>query len=374
MNMNDCPVRLCKLPKFRHRSDTTDILNVHYRFNTTQPSEYIAIFQKLAPSTIQITVLATTHALRYPSPSLTFRIHGGPRYTLPDTVTYPHVLNYPDTFLVLPTITSTTNYIIPRIIIQIWPESIVSHTMGVASDAWMKLNPEYTYVSYDKVTALEFIKLHFNKHVVRAYELLERDDCRTYLFRYCYLYIYGGIFVDTVTVPQVPLYAYIARDTIFALVDSQLSCGVGTSFIATQKENPLIEYLIRNIVWNICTKQQTHISESIVKDAIFGRSLNIYFGRESNSPDPLRELNTGYRRLYTTDNTSILDKMKRIILYNTYINPEVNTLVYTPIIPSSSADDESVEDPLVIGKLPLLSHPSIVSSSPHPSSSSVHPL
>lgn len=351
--MNESPVQLCKLSKFRPKSDTTDVLNVHYTFDTSQPSEYVAIFQKLAPSTVKITVLTSALALER-IPSLTFRIQGGPRYTLPTGTSYPYILHYPDTFLILPVIPPTC--IIPRTIIQIWPEEIVSQSMGFATDAWMKLNPEYNYITFDSRSAHQFITTHFNKYVVRAYESLERDDCRSHVFRYCYLYLHGGVFVDAVTVPQVPLYAYMPKDTVFTLTDSVLPHGINTTFIATQKQNPIIEYVIRNIIWNICTKQQTYISQQLVKDAIFGRSLNIYFGREPNTPNPLQEFKSGHRRLYSSLNNSIVDKMQRTILYNSYINPDINTIFY-PTIPSSSANDESAEDLLVIGKLPLLSHP-----------------
>lgn len=354
--MSECPIILYKLPKFRPKSQTTDVLNVHYKFNTTQASEYVAIFKKLAKSTVEITVLTSELAVGLNNiPSLTFRIQGGPRYTLPNTTTYPHILQYPETFLVLPTITPNTPNTIPNTIFQIWPESVVSQTMGFACTAWIKLNPDYNYITYDSESALQFIKTHFNKYVVRAYQSLERDDCRICLFRYCCLYVHGGIFADIFSVPQVPLYSIIPRNTTLLLTDSQLSYGIGSSIIATAKHNPIFEYIIRNITWNICTKQQMNISQNLVNDAIFGRSCNIYFGKDPNTDCPLTELKSVCRRLYThATNNSIIDIMQRVILYTTYVNPEVNKLLHQST--HASSDGESADDLLAIGKIPLLSY------------------
>jgi mannosyltransferase OCH1-like enzyme len=57
-------------------------------------------------------------------------------------------------------------------------------------------NPEFTYYLYDDKMCRDFIEQHFDKSVVYTYDKLIPGAYKADLFRYCVLYINGGIYLD----------------------------------------------------------------------------------------------------------------------------------------------------------------------------------
>ena len=86
---------------------------------------------------------------------------------------------------------------IPRRIFQTWN----SFTTNVKElhDRVMKLindNPEYEYNMFDDDESLKFIKENFKKEVADAYENVIPGAYKADLWRYCVLYIHGGVYLD----------------------------------------------------------------------------------------------------------------------------------------------------------------------------------
>ena len=57
-------------------------------------------------------------------------------------------------------------------------------------------HPDYNIELYDNITALEFIKKNYDNRIVVAYQKLRPYNYKSHIFRYCYLYKKGGIYVD----------------------------------------------------------------------------------------------------------------------------------------------------------------------------------
>ena len=57
-------------------------------------------------------------------------------------------------------------------------------------------NPEFTYMLFDDKMCRDFIKAHFANDVVNAFDALKPGAYKADLWRYCVLYIYGGIYMD----------------------------------------------------------------------------------------------------------------------------------------------------------------------------------
>ena len=57
-------------------------------------------------------------------------------------------------------------------------------------------NPEFTHHLYDDAMCREFIKRNFPDNVVRAFDMLNPGAYKADLWRYCVLYIHGGIYLD----------------------------------------------------------------------------------------------------------------------------------------------------------------------------------
>lgn len=63
-------------------------------------------------------------------------------------------------------------------------------------DIIVKENPEFDCQLFDVEEARKFISDHFDSNVVTAFDTLKPYSYKSDLFRFCYLYINGGIYVD----------------------------------------------------------------------------------------------------------------------------------------------------------------------------------
>lgn len=82
-----------------------------------------------------------------------------------------------------------------------------------------KLNPNYEFIFYDDQQCKQFIQTHFSTRTYNAY--ISINDCygamKADFFRYCVLYILGGIYLDIKSILHVDLDTIITRDDICIL-------------------------------------------------------------------------------------------------------------------------------------------------------------
>ena len=101
---------------------------------------------------------------------------------------------------------------IPRKIFQTWKSLTVSKEMFNAVSSVIEMNPDYEYYFFDNTDCRNFIEKHFNSSVLRAYDNLIPGAFKADLWRYCVLYIHGGVYMDIKTVMLKPLSELIKSD------------------------------------------------------------------------------------------------------------------------------------------------------------------
>jgi hypothetical protein len=84
---------------------------------------------------------------------------------------------------------------IPCNLFQFW-HGEMAPTMTHVTETLRAQNPEFTYRLFDQHTAEVFIRDHFHQRVVEAYRRLIPIAYKCDLFRYCVLYIHGGLYLD----------------------------------------------------------------------------------------------------------------------------------------------------------------------------------
>ena len=91
-----------------------------------------------------------------------------------------------------------TNYniIIPTNIFQTWHSKILPPLMSQSILKIKCLNPKFNYFLFDDNDCREFIKKHFRNDVLDAYDRLIPGAYKADLWRYCILFIKGGIYLD----------------------------------------------------------------------------------------------------------------------------------------------------------------------------------
>ena len=88
------------------------------------------------------------------------------------------------------------NSIIPLTIYQTWSTKELPPKMMENLEYNKFLNPEFKFVLYDDNDCREFIKKNFDAEVLYAYDKLIPGAYKADLWRYCILYINGGIYMD----------------------------------------------------------------------------------------------------------------------------------------------------------------------------------
>ena len=87
--------------------------------------------------------------------------------------------------------------LIPKIVHQTWKENITQELYpkkSIFQSSWKQKDWEYRFYNDDDV--VQFLKLHFPPQVLEAYNTLIPGAFKADLFRYCVLFIYGGVYAD----------------------------------------------------------------------------------------------------------------------------------------------------------------------------------
>lgn len=170
---------------------------------------------------------------------------------------------------------------IPLDIIQTSETNVVPSKL--ARNAWLTvrlLNPEYNYKFFIDDDRREFIQSSFSTQVLNAYDLLNPGAFRADLFRYCYLLLFGGVYIDFKMIERVPLSTCIRTSDALLIcndydksntMDSTTGTSYLNAFIASTPNLPLFAHLIQQIVYNTTPQQQPHF----LNEAFQGRSQSI---------------------------------------------------------------------------------------------------
>jgi mannosyltransferase OCH1-like enzyme len=88
------------------------------------------------------------------------------------------------------------NSIIPLKIHQTWHTKILPPLMEKNVELLKEQNPEFEHYLYDYDDCRNFISQNFEKEVVDAFDSLIPAAYKADLWRYCVLYVHGGIYLD----------------------------------------------------------------------------------------------------------------------------------------------------------------------------------
>jgi len=155
-----------------------------------------------------------------------------------------------------PKYTSTT--VIPKKLFQTWhtrelPPSMINAVNKIKTD-----NPELEYYLFDEDDCLQFIKHHFTDDVVNAFIKLVPGAYKADLWRYCVIYIHGGVYLDI-------KYQCIDGFKLIDIMDKERfvlerpnhwkpeSYGIYNALIIAKPKNPIFLDCIKRIVKNTQT-------------------------------------------------------------------------------------------------------------------------
>lgn len=138
-------------------------------------------------------------------------------------------------------------------------------------------NPNYEIIYYDDDDCYNIIKKNFKSEVLWAYEKLKPTAYKADLFRYCILYLYGGIYSDLTQTFLSPLNNIIDhnKDKLILCKDEG-GFGIQISFICTIPKNIIFMKAINEIIKNCKNKFYGLTWTSVTGPRLFKNILDKY--------------------------------------------------------------------------------------------------
>ena len=141
----------------------------------------------------------------------------------------------------------------------------------------------------DKYEREIFIKENFDENVYNTYLSIVPGANKADLFRYCYIYIYGGVYIDIDSLCIGKLNDFLLPGAEMVLVidingnpnegTHNLACG----FIASIPKHPVLLNCINKIVYNVENNIILPSRLDFTGPGILGRSVNQYMNNEETS-------------------------------------------------------------------------------------------
>lgn len=135
--------------------------------------------------------------------------------------------------------------IIPQIIHQTYKSNTVPVGMYDSAMSWVKKNPSFEYRFYDDAACEALIEEHIEGDVISAYKLLPKGAFRADLWRYCCLYINGGVYADMDTVCRSSLLKLIKGGEGLIVPRGRLNKSfLFNAFICVEPKNSVMRCMI----------------------------------------------------------------------------------------------------------------------------------
>lgn len=128
----------------------------------------------------------------------------------------------------------------------------------------LEKNPDYAYIYYNDLDCRNFIIENFKESltnysqdenevvdVLKAYDLLKYGALRADLFRYCYLFVNGGIYIDSKITCKTSLDIIIDENDKFIICDDDAENSYYNGIIITEKNNYNILQMLKEAIQNI---------------------------------------------------------------------------------------------------------------------------
>ena len=152
--------------------------------------------------------------------------------------------------------------VIPFNIFQTWHTKDLPPKVLEAANSIITNNPAFIYYLYDANDCLDFIKNNFNNDVFEAYQNLIPYSYKSDLWKYCILYINGGIYLDICFYNITNFnFVEIINQEYFVNELKDTGGGIYNGFMVVKPRNQILLNCIHKIVENVknkCTYSNPH--------------------------------------------------------------------------------------------------------------------
>jgi mannosyltransferase OCH1-like enzyme len=146
---------------------------------------------------------------------------------------------------------------IPLNLFQTWYTKKLPLHMQKNVDKLRETNPEFKYHLYDDDDCRDFIDKYFDESVLNAYDRLVPGAYKADLWRYCVLYIHGGIYLDMkmrcvedFKLIEIADKEHYVKDIQSTSIEPH-SIGIYNAVMIQKKKNPFLMECIQQVVKNV---------------------------------------------------------------------------------------------------------------------------
>ena len=143
--------------------------------------------------------------------------------------------------------------IIPLNIYQVWHNKTeLPKSVKESIELLKTQNPEFTHYLFDEKECRDFLKNNFSKEILNTYDAIVPHALKADLWRYCFLYKNGGIYLDS-------KYYCINGFKFILLTDKEYFCkdidhslgGIYNAIIICKPKNKILLKSIKQLVKNV---------------------------------------------------------------------------------------------------------------------------
>jgi mannosyltransferase OCH1-like enzyme len=134
------------------------------------------------------------------------------------------------------------------------------------------MNNEYNFYIYDENECSEFMKIYFAGRVFDCYNILVPGAFKADLWRYCILYLYGGVYIDAGLKCNIP-FRDIIKNYESVWVKDIKNMGIYNAFMYTKPKNPLLLEVINSVCDRVEKRERGKNCLDVTGPYIFGEAF-----------------------------------------------------------------------------------------------------
>jgi hypothetical protein len=148
---------------------------------------------------------------------------------------------------------------VPLNIFQTWHTLELPPHMKRNVDILKQNNPEFKHYLYDDEMCKEFIRTHFDSDTLYAFQKLKPGAYKADLWRYCVLYIHGGIYLDIKfeCVNKFPLIKLTDKEYWVRDTNIQNIIGIYQALMVCYPRTQILRKIIDKVIYNVKNNQYT---------------------------------------------------------------------------------------------------------------------
>ena len=177
---------------------------------------------------------------------------------------------------------------IPRNIFQTWSTKEMSNELTDLTNTWKEMNPNYAYFLFDDKDCEFFIQNNFENNVYQTYCRIIPGAFKADLWRYCVLYIYGGVYVDIDTICFNRIDDFLDDKIEFMTPIDLNNCpyygkyNLFNCFVASVPKHPILLDCIKRVVYNVNNNIVPFSNLDFSGPGILGKAANVFIGNDEN--------------------------------------------------------------------------------------------